>query len=62
MRHPILREALLVMCIVGGTALGFAAGQSFHLGEAVTLTSAFAGWSLFGGFAELCLRSQRDDD
>ena len=61
MRHPILREALIVMCTVGGTALGFAAGHSLQLGDAGTVTSAFFGWSLLGGFAEFCLRSQRDE-
>lgn len=59
MRHPIMREMMFVVCTVGGTAIGFAAGQSFQLGDTVTLTSAFAGWALLGGFAHMCLtRSQ----
>ena len=62
MRHPILRETLIVMCTVAGAALGLAAGRSLQLGEAVCITSAFVGWGLFGGFADFCLRSQRDDD
>ncbi|NBT76015.1 MAG: hypothetical protein EBT15_08585 [Betaproteobacteria bacterium] len=62
MRHPILREILIVVCTLGGTALGLAAGHSLQLGDGVAVTSAFVGWGLLGGFADFCLRSQRDDD
>jgi hypothetical protein len=62
MPYPIMREILIVTCTVIGAALGYSAAGSFQLGEAVTVTGAFVGWSLFGGFAHICLtRSQRDD-
>lgn len=59
MRHPIMREVLLVTCTVMGAAIGLMAAHSLHMGESVTVTGAFVGWSLFGGFAHMCLtRSQ----
>lgn len=62
MPYPIMREILIVTCTVIGAALGYLAAQSFQMGEAVTVTGAFVGWALFGGFAHICLtRSQRDD-
>ncbi len=62
MPYPIMREILIVICTVAGAAIGLMAARSLHMGEAVTVTGAFVGWSLFGGFAHICLtRSQRDD-
>lgn len=59
MPHPVMREVLIVTCTVIGAALGYFTAQSFHLGDAVTVTGAFVGWALFGGFADICLtRSQ----
>jgi hypothetical protein len=58
-----MREILIVICTVTGAAIGLMAAQSLQMGEAVAVTGAFVGWSLFGGFAHMCLtRSQRDDD
>lgn len=64
MPYPVVREFLIVVCTVGGAAIGLAAGHSLQLGDAVTMTGAFVGWGLLGGFAHACLtrRSQRDDD
>jgi hypothetical protein len=62
MPYPIVREILIVTCTVAGAAIGLMAARSLQLGDAVTVTGAFVGWSLFGGFAHVCLtRSQRDD-
>jgi len=63
MRHPILREFLLVTCTVLGAVIGLMAARSLQMGEAVNVTGAFVGWSLFGGFAYACLirESQRDE-
>lgn len=59
MRHPIMREVLLMTCTVMGAVIGLMAARSLHMGESVTVTGAFVGWSLFGGFAHMCLtRSQ----
>ena len=60
MPYPIMREVLIVTCTVMGAAIGLMAARSFHMGEAVTVTGAFVGWALFGGFAHACLtrRSQ----
>lgn len=62
MRHPIMREVLLVTCTVMGAAIGLMAARSLQMGDTVDVTGAFVGWSLFGGFAHTCLtRSQRDE-
>jgi uncharacterized protein YcfJ len=59
MRHPIMREVLLVTCTVIGAVIGLIAAHSLRMGDEVTVTGAFVGWSLFGGFAHICLtRSQ----
>lgn len=59
MRHPIMREVLLVTCTVMGAVIGLMAARSLQMGESVTVTGAFVGWSLLGGFAYSCLtRSQ----
>jgi hypothetical protein len=60
-RHPILRETLLVTCVLIGTVIGLLAGRSFEQGENITLAAGFVGFALFGGFADICLRSYRDD-
>jgi hypothetical protein len=56
MPYPIMREILVVMCTVAGTALGLFAARSFQMGEAVNLIGAFLGWVVLGGLAEACLK------
>lgn len=49
-----VREVVMLLAIVGGAAIGFAA--SVHMSDEMNLTCAFAGMATFGAFADFCIR------
>ncbi len=55
MPYPIIREILIVICTIGGTAIGYLAGRSTGIPTA-EMGLAFAGMAVGGAFADLCLR------
>lgn len=50
----LAREAVMLLAIVSGAAIGFAA--STHMSDEMNLTCAFAGMAAFGAFADFCIR------
>jgi hypothetical protein len=54
----LLREVAMFVAVVGGAALGYAAGQSFESGG--QLVCAFVGMGAFGAFADICLRGGKN--
>lgn len=50
----ILGEAMLVLGVLGGTFLGFAAGATFA--PQTQMVFAFIGMGLGGAFVDVCLR------
>jgi hypothetical protein len=49
-----IRECVLVLCVLGGTLIGFAAGQNQD--PQLQTVLAFLGMGLAGGLAESCMR------
>lgn len=50
----IIREITMFVAVVSGTAIGYAAGQSF--GSTAQFVCAFLGMGVFGAFADFCMR------
>lgn len=53
--YPVLREALVVFCTVGGIAIGWCAGLQSGI-EQGAIIGAFTGMGVFGAFADCALR------
>lgn len=53
--YPVIREVLLVLCTIGGLAIGWCAGQSFE-GELGSLIGAMAGMGACGALADCALK------
>lgn len=53
----LARELVVFGCVVGGTVIGYGAGNG--LTPTVQLSLAFLGMALCGAFAEFCLSSRR---
>lgn len=54
----LLREATMFVAVVGGAALGYAAGQGFESGG--QSACAFIGMGALGAFADMCLRGGKN--
>lgn len=54
----IIREATLLGAVALGTAIGYAAGQSF--GSTVQFVLSFLGMGVFGAFADFCMRGDKN--
>lgn len=50
----IVREATMFIAVISGTAIGYAAGQSF--GSTTQFVLSFIGMGVFGAFADFCMR------
>jgi hypothetical protein len=49
-----VREAVMLLAVVGGAAIGFAA--STHMSDEMNMTCAFVGMASLGAFADFCIR------
>ena len=56
MSYRIVRECLLMSCVIGGAIIGWQAGSSLG-GQAAEIIGAFAGMGILGGLADQCMRS-----
>ena len=56
MSYRIVRECLLMSCVIGGAIIGWQAGSSLG-GQTAEIIGAFAGMGVLGGFADQCMRS-----
>lgn len=56
MSYRIVREGLIMFCVVGGAVIGWYAGQAVG-GQSYEVIGAFTGMGVLGGFADLCTRS-----
>lgn len=55
MPYPIVREILIMFCTIGGTVIGWLAGNSIGIPTA-EFSLAFAGMAVGGAFADICLK------
>lgn len=56
MSYRIVRESLIMFCVIGGAIVGWYAGREFG-GQTAEMIGAFTGMGVLGGFADLCTRS-----
>jgi uncharacterized membrane protein len=56
MSYRIVREGLIMLCVVGGAVMGWSAGQAVG-GQSYEVIGAFIGMGVLGGFADMCTRS-----
>jgi len=54
----LIREVTLFVAVIAGSAIGYAAGQSFESTTQVVL--AFTGMGLAGAFADFCMRGGKN--
>lgn len=53
--YPVIREVLVVLCTVGGLAIGWCAGAQSGI-EQGAIIGAFTGMGVLGAFADTALR------
>ena len=56
MSYRIVREGLIMFCVVGGAVIGWYAGSAAG-GHSYEVIGAFTGMGMLGGFADMCTRS-----
>jgi len=59
MPYRVVKEVLIMFCVIGGSAIGWAAGHHTYGSGTPEMIGAFLGMALAGGFADLCLQHRR---
>lgn len=59
MPYRVVKEVLIMFCTIGGTVIGWSAGQHMYGQGAPEIIGAFLGMAVVGGFADLCLQKRR---
>lgn len=56
--HRLVREIALFVAVAGGAVIGYCAGQYFDpaLDSTARAVCSFVGFSIFGAFADFCIR------
>lgn len=54
----LIREVMMFVAVVGGTAIGYAASHGFN--QTTQVVCSFAGMALFGAFADFCMRGGKN--
>lgn len=59
MPYRVVKEVLIMFCVIGGTVIGWSAGYHMYGHGTPEMIGAFLGMALCGGFADMCLQKRR---
>lgn len=59
MPYRVVKEVLIMLCVIGGMLVGWAAGNHIYGHGTAEIIGAFTGMAVAGGFADFCLQKRR---